>query len=219
MIEAIAFDAYGTLFDVYSVGALAEDLFPGNGKAVSELWRDKQIEYTRLRSMSSVYKPFGEVTEDALVYTCRKLKLTLTTEAKNALMNQYNLLPAFQENIDVLRDLRSMGIKLAILRLAKICHVDVFFISPSHLRSILSAMAHIQCSIQLLKLRGWTEYFHMYYQPTLLRSTNQLLRFTNLDLMHSICLLEKSYSYQATAGMPAVQLGSGMDLTIHFNEY
>ena len=179
MIEAIAFDAYGTLFNVYSVGALAENLFPGNGKAISELWRDKQIEYTRLRSMSSVYKPFCEVTEDALVYTCRKLKLPLSTEAKNALMNQYNLLPAFQENIDVLRDLRSMDIKLAILRLGKICHVDEFFISPSHLRSILSAMARIQCSILLLKLRGWTEYFHMYYQLTLLRSTNQLLKFIN----------------------------------------
>jgi 2-haloacid dehalogenase len=72
MIEAIAFDAYGTLFDVYSVGALAEELFPGNGKAISELWRDKQIEYTRLRSMSSVYKQFDGVTEDALIYSCRK---------------------------------------------------------------------------------------------------------------------------------------------------
>lgn len=131
MIEAIAFDAYGTLFDVYSVGALAEELFPGNGKAISELWRDKQIEYTRLRSMSSVYKPFDGVTEDALIYSCRKLKLELSEEAKNALMNQYNLLPAFHENIDVLRNLKSMGIKLAILRSAKIRSCDVLSIPPS----------------------------------------------------------------------------------------
>ena len=40
-IAAIAFDAYGTLFDVYSVGALAEQLFPGKGDALANLWRVK----------------------------------------------------------------------------------------------------------------------------------------------------------------------------------
>lgn len=52
MTKAIVFDAYGTLFDVYSVGALAEQLFPGHGAALSVLWRDKQIEYSRLISLS-----------------------------------------------------------------------------------------------------------------------------------------------------------------------
>jgi 2-haloacid dehalogenase len=46
--KAVLFDAYGTLFDVYSVGLLAEQLFPGQGQALAVLWRDKQIEYTRL---------------------------------------------------------------------------------------------------------------------------------------------------------------------------
>lgn len=46
--RAVLFDAYGTLFDVYSVGLLAEQLFPGQGQVVSVLWRDKQIEKTRL---------------------------------------------------------------------------------------------------------------------------------------------------------------------------
>ncbi|MDP3607301.1 MAG: haloacid dehalogenase, partial [Polaromonas sp.] len=46
--RAVLFDAYGTLFDVYSVGLLAEQLFPGQGQALGVLWRDKQIEYTRL---------------------------------------------------------------------------------------------------------------------------------------------------------------------------
>ena len=51
-IRAVVFDAYGTLFDVYSIGALAEKLYPGQGAALSVLWRDKQIEYTRLISLS-----------------------------------------------------------------------------------------------------------------------------------------------------------------------
>jgi hypothetical protein len=49
---AVLFDAYGTLLDVYSVGLLAEQLFPGHGQALSVLWRDKQIDYTRLVTTS-----------------------------------------------------------------------------------------------------------------------------------------------------------------------
>ena len=116
MIKAIAFDAYGTLLDVYSVSALAEQLFPGQGKALSEMWRDKQIEYTRLRSMSSKYKPFWEVTEDALVFSCKKLKIDITTEQQNDIMGLYMKLPAFHENVEVLKSLKAMGIKMAILR-------------------------------------------------------------------------------------------------------
>lgn len=114
-IQAIAFDAYGTLFDVYSIGALAEKLFPGQGAALAELWRDKQIEYTRLRTMCSTYKPFWEVTQDALVFSCKKLGLDLTLEAQNSLMGQYAKLQAFPENLAVLQKLQAMGLKLAIL--------------------------------------------------------------------------------------------------------
>ncbi|WP_331851848.1 hypothetical protein [Polynucleobacter necessarius] len=41
MYKPIAFDAYGTLFDVYSMGELAEALFPGNGQAFALMWRDR----------------------------------------------------------------------------------------------------------------------------------------------------------------------------------
>ena len=116
MIEAIAFDAYGTLFDVYSVSASCEAMFPNYGKPVSELWRDKQIEYTRLRTMCNQYEPFCKVTEDALIFACKKLALNLTPEIKEVLMGQYAKLPAFAENLEVLKTLKSLGIKLAILR-------------------------------------------------------------------------------------------------------
>jgi 2-haloacid dehalogenase len=114
-IHAIVFDAYGTLFDVYSVAALAEKLFPGRGAALAELWRDKQVEYTRLRTMCSMYKPFWEVTQDALVFSCKKLGLDLTLDAQNALMGQYAKLQAFPENLAVLQQLQAMDLKLGIL--------------------------------------------------------------------------------------------------------
>jgi len=114
-IQAIVFDAYGTLFDVYAVGALAERLFPGKGAELAALWRDKQIEYTRLRTLCATYKPFWEVTQEALVFSCRKLGLNLTLDAQNGLMGQYAKLQAFPENLPVLRQLQEMRLKLAIL--------------------------------------------------------------------------------------------------------
>jgi len=113
--RAVVFDAYGTLFDVYSVGLLAEQLFPGRGDALSLMWRDKQIEYTRLTSMSGHYKPFWELTRAALRFSAERLKLDLTAPNEERLMNQYRHLSAFPENLDVLRELKSRGIPTAIL--------------------------------------------------------------------------------------------------------
>jgi 2-haloacid dehalogenase len=114
-IQAIAFDAYGTLFDVYSVGALAEQLFPGKGAELARLWRAKQIEYTQLRSLAGRYKPFWEVTRDALVFAAKKLGLALDEAGRGRLMNQYACLSPFPENLGALRELKALGLPLAIL--------------------------------------------------------------------------------------------------------
>lgn len=115
MIRAIAFDAYGTLFDVYSVGTLAEQFFPGKGTELAVLWRDTQITYTRIRTLSDRYAPFWQVTEDALVFSTRKLGLDLTEDARKRLMSQYACLSAFPENLGALRELKQLGLPLAIL--------------------------------------------------------------------------------------------------------
>ena len=114
-LNAVAFDAYGTLFDVYSVGALAEQLFPGRGAELSRLWRLKQIEYTQLRTLAGRYKPFWEVTQDALVFAARSLGLDLSEALRSRLMNQYACLAAFPENLATLRELKTLGIPTAIL--------------------------------------------------------------------------------------------------------
>jgi 2-haloacid dehalogenase len=116
--KAVLFDAYGTLFDVYSVGLLAEQLFPGHGQALSVLWRDKQIEYTRLVTTSNHgahYKPFWELTQAGLRYSCKKLGLVLTPAHEHQLMNQYRHLSAFPENREVLQALKAKGVVTGIL--------------------------------------------------------------------------------------------------------
>jgi len=114
-IHAIVFDAYGTLFDVYSVGALAEQLFPGKGSELSQLWRLKQIEYTQLRTLAGRYRPFWEVTQDALVFSARKLGLELTDALRDRLMNQYACLSPFPENVGALKELKALGVPTGIL--------------------------------------------------------------------------------------------------------
>ena len=124
--RAVLFDAYGTLFDVYSVALLGEQLFPGQGQALSLLWRDKQIEYTRLVSAcnhGAHYQPFWALTRSALVFAIKKLAIKPITswseaglEAKvDALMNQYRHLSAFPENRAVLQALKARGIVTGIL--------------------------------------------------------------------------------------------------------
>ena len=113
--RAVVFDAYGTLFDVYSVGLLAEQLFPGQGQALSLLWRDKQIEYTRLTSMGERYRPFWDLTRAGLRFAALRLGLALDAAAEAQLMNQYRHLSAFPENHDVLRALKARGVPCAIL--------------------------------------------------------------------------------------------------------
>jgi 2-haloacid dehalogenase len=116
--KAVLFDAYGTLLDVYSVGAKAEAFFPGQGAALSVLWRDKQIEYTRLVTTSSdgaFYQDFWALTRAALRYACKRLKLDLSLAKETVLMQQYRQLEPFPENIRVLEALKAKQICTGIL--------------------------------------------------------------------------------------------------------
>ncbi len=122
MYKLIAFDAYGTLFDVYSMGKLAEELFPGHGDAFSVMWRDRQIEYTRLVTLSDpnpagskYYLPFWELTIRALHYVCKRMHLELTPSHEKRLMDQYAKLTAFSDSLPVLKGLKERGILTAIL--------------------------------------------------------------------------------------------------------
>ncbi len=127
-IQAVLFDAYGTLFDVHSVVQTADALFPGQGQALSLLWRDKQIDYTRLLTMSAApgaddaarhpgarYRPFWEVTRASLRYAALRLQLPLSALAEAQLMDAYLRLQPFAENAAVLAELKQRGVPAGIL--------------------------------------------------------------------------------------------------------
>lgn len=113
--RCIAFDAYGTLFDVFSVGVLAEKMFPSYGSKLAEIWRVSQIDCTRLRTLSDKYLDFWTITNDALIFALTKLGLQYSEQQVDDLMEQYSKLTAFEENAGVLKRLRDGGARLAIL--------------------------------------------------------------------------------------------------------
>lgn len=114
-LRAVLFDVFGTLLDVHSVSARAEQLFPGHGARLSQLWREKQIEYTRLRTLSSHYVPFTKLTEDALLYAGDVLGLVIDRAACGLLMHEYTQLSPFPDVAPALERLREADVTLGVL--------------------------------------------------------------------------------------------------------
>jgi 2-haloacid dehalogenase len=111
-VRALVFDAYGTLFDPFSVKTRAEELFPGTGAALSQLWRAKQLEYSWLRTLMGRYENFWKITEDALIFACRALKLSCDENQREQLMQVYLTLPAFPEVRPALEKLSSLPLSI-----------------------------------------------------------------------------------------------------------
>lgn len=107
MPRAFVFDAYGTLYDVHSVAGRCEAFWPGQGAALSQLWRAKQLEYTWQRSLMGRYEPFSRITRDALEYACAALGLALGTAQADALLDAYRKLALYPEVRDALARLGS----------------------------------------------------------------------------------------------------------------
>jgi 2-haloacid dehalogenase len=113
--KAVLFDAYGTLFDVHSLIDTAEQLFPGRGHKLVLLWRDKQIEYSRLLTMSNRYASFWDLTCNALRFAVLRFELPVDPANEAKLLAQYRMLKPFPENRAVLTYLKKRGIRAGIL--------------------------------------------------------------------------------------------------------
>jgi 2-haloacid dehalogenase len=112
--RAVAFD-YLVLFDASSVAGPAEQDFPGRGLELVQLWQARQFQYSWLRSIADRYVDFFAVTEHALVYAANAMKLELTAERKQRLLNAYLHLAPWPDTADTLRRLREHGIRVIAL--------------------------------------------------------------------------------------------------------
>src|SRR5271166_6913254 len=113
-VHACVFDAYGTLFDFASAAARCAEVPEDRRAALTALWRDKQLQYTWLRTLENRYADFWQVTGDALDFALESLALAVPA-LRERLMELYLGLEPFPEVPEVLRTLRARGFKTATL--------------------------------------------------------------------------------------------------------
>jgi 2-haloacid dehalogenase len=113
-IRACVFDAYGTLFDYASAAARCRDALGDKLAPLTTLWRDKQLQYTWLRSLQGSHADFRRVTGDALDYALETLDID-DSGLRDRLMRLYLTLEPFPDAPPALKRVKAAGLKTAIL--------------------------------------------------------------------------------------------------------
>ena len=113
-IKACVFDAYGTLFDYASAAAQCRGELGDKLDAINALWREKQLQYSWLRTLEGKYADFWTVTGDALDFTLDAMGVA-SPALRERLMQLYLTLNPFPEVPAMLRRLKQAGLKTAIL--------------------------------------------------------------------------------------------------------
>jgi 2-haloacid dehalogenase len=112
MAITLAFDVYGTLIDTHGVVAKLEEIVGDRARDFSSTWRDKQLEYSFRRGLMQNYETFAVCTRDALDFTSRRYAIDMTSGQKQALLDIYRELPAFDDVGDALADLAARDCRL-----------------------------------------------------------------------------------------------------------
>lgn len=113
-IDACVFDAYGTLFDVAAAASHCRDDLGDQWEPLAATWRDKQLQYTWLRSLADEFVPFWQVTQDALDYALDSLGID-DAALRQRLLDVYFALDAYPEAQATLQALQANGLRTAIL--------------------------------------------------------------------------------------------------------
>ena len=115
-VKVAVFDAYGTLLDVHGAMGRHAGLLPPDWERISAEWRQKQLEYTWIRSLTGPdhHRDFWRLTQDSLNWVCARHRIA-DPATKRALLDAYRELPAYPEVPGALRVLRARGLRTAIL--------------------------------------------------------------------------------------------------------
>jgi len=113
-VRACVFDAYGTLLDFAAAARGCADALSGKCEALTQLWRDKQLQYTWLRVAQNRHADFWQVTGDALDFALETLGIA-DNALRQRLMQLYRELDVFPEVPAMLTQLKAAGFATAIL--------------------------------------------------------------------------------------------------------
>lgn len=107
-IQAVVFDAYGTLLDVHSAMAQHAPRLGDNWPQISADWRQKQLEYSWVRSLAgpALHRDFWQLTKDALTWTAARHGITDAAVLADVLLayRQLNAYPAVPDSLRQIRD-------------------------------------------------------------------------------------------------------------------
>ncbi|WP_372745811.1 haloacid dehalogenase type II [Lutibacter sp.] len=109
---SLAFDVYGTLINTSGIYTILESMIGEKATPLMNTWRNKQLEYSFRRGLMNSYVDFSVCTKDALEFSCNTFKVNLSDAQKEALMNEYKVLPAFADVQEGLEKLKEEGYKL-----------------------------------------------------------------------------------------------------------
>src|SRR5690242_12292436 len=109
MSQAIGFDVYGTLVDPFGMVAHLRPLVGERAEQAAALWRQKQIEYAFRRGLMRRYAAFTVCTQQALLFTLRTLRVSVTDDEVERLLAAYHDLPAFADVRPALTALKEQG--------------------------------------------------------------------------------------------------------------
>lgn len=113
-ISAFVFDAYGTLLDFGAAVARQDSLPAGQAQALTELWRQKQIEYSWRRSLMGAWVDFWQITGESLDFALDSLDIH-DPALRQSLLDAYFSLDCYPEVVPLLQALKQAGKKTAIL--------------------------------------------------------------------------------------------------------
>ncbi|MEN0005704.1 MAG: haloacid dehalogenase type II [Bacteroidota bacterium] len=112
MQQTLALDVYGTLIDTSGVLQLLRQFLGDQAIPFSDLWRNKQLEYSFRRGLMNRRVDFSVVTQEALAFCCKALQQELSDKQRKQLMEQYRQLPAFEDTPPALHALKAAGHRL-----------------------------------------------------------------------------------------------------------
>jgi 2-haloacid dehalogenase len=141
-IKACVFDAYGTLFDFAAAARGCSDVLGADTDKLTALWRDKQLQYSWLRSLQGRHADFWQLTGDALDYALETLNLD-RPGLRDRLMGLYLELAPFPEVPDVLHRLKAAGMRTAILSNGNPRMLDAA-VNAARLGSLLDAVLSVE---------------------------------------------------------------------------
>jgi 2-haloacid dehalogenase len=105
----IGIDVYGTLVDPLEMNIYLRPLVGDFAEKMAELWRSKQIEYTFRRAAMGRYENFDACSRQALAFTLQSLRIELSSEAQQRLLEEYRQLSAYPDAVSGLERLNRAG--------------------------------------------------------------------------------------------------------------